>query len=118
MGLRIAIDDFGTGHSSMAYVKRLPASELKIDRSFVTDLARNRNDEIIVRAAIDLAHNLGMKVTAEGVEDGATATLLGQLRCDCAQGWHFGRPMPADALLALLQAQPPAATDGKVRPIR
>lgn len=67
MGLHIAIDDFGTGQSSMAYVKRLPATELKIDRSFITDLVHNRNDEIIVRSTIELAHNLGMKVTAEGV---------------------------------------------------
>jgi EAL domain-containing protein (putative c-di-GMP-specific phosphodiesterase class I) len=99
MGLHIAIDDFGTGHSSMAYVQLLPATELKIDRSFITDVVRNRNDEIIVRSTIELAHNLGMKVTAEGVEDADTVRLLTDLKCDFAQGWHYAKALPTDELI-------------------
>ncbi|MCP5144091.1 MAG: EAL domain-containing protein [Gammaproteobacteria bacterium] len=118
MGLRIALDDFGTGHSSMAYVKQLPATELKIDKSFVLELASSPTDQIIVQAVVDLAHNLGMKVTAEGVEDVASVQLLARLGCDYAQGWHFGRPVPAPDLLARLQQTTTTGHDAKVRPIR
>ncbi len=103
MGLHIAIDDFGTGHSSMTYVQLLPATELKIDRSFITDVVCNRNDEIIVRSTIELAHNLGMKVTAEGVEDADTVRLLTTLKCDFAQGWHYTKALPADELIEFVR---------------
>ncbi len=98
MGVTLAIDDFGTGYSSLAYLKQLPMNELKIDKSFVMDMEENENDAVIVRSTIDLAHNLGLKVTAEGVEtEGAwdTLTILG---CDRSQGYFMGRPMPVEKL--------------------
>jgi len=103
MGVTLAIDDFGTGYSSLAYLKRLPVDELKIDKSFVTDMEENDNDAVIVRSTIDLAHNLGLKVTAEGVETQAAWDTLEILGCDCSQGYFMGRPMPADKLGAWLQ---------------
>ncbi|TDJ65122.1 MAG: EAL domain-containing protein [Proteobacteria bacterium] len=122
MGMRIAIDDFGTGHSSMAYVKRLPASELKIDRSFVADVAHNQSDQRIVRTIIELGHSFDMTVTAEGVEDEPTATRLTELGCDFGQGWFFGKPQPLDAVTTLLKeyAERPQAvkTRGNVHSLR
>jgi EAL domain-containing protein (putative c-di-GMP-specific phosphodiesterase class I) len=106
MGVTLAIDDFGTGYSSLAYLKRLPVDELKIDKSFVLEMADSENDRVIVRSTIDLAHNLGLKVTAEGVEDANTWEKLGQLGCDCAQGYFMGRPMPLDRLQAWLRESP------------
>lgn len=103
MGLGIAIDDFGTGQSSMTYVKRLPATEIKIDKSFVLDLTNQAADQKIVRAVISLGADFGMKVTAEGVENAATAQFLAQAGCHYGQGWHFARAMPAGAFTALLQ---------------
>lgn len=104
MGVTLAIDDFGTGYSSLAYLKRLPVDELKIDKSFVTDMEENDNDAVIVRSTIDLAHNLGLKVTAEGVETRGAWDLLEILGCDNSQGYFMGRPMPAEKLEAWLQA--------------
>jgi diguanylate cyclase (GGDEF)-like protein len=100
MGLRLSLDDFGTGHSSLAYLKRLPLDEVKIDRSFVIGMAGDENDAVIVRSTIDLARNLGLDVVAEGVEDEATLRGLGELRCDVAQGFHLSRPLPAADLEA------------------
>ena len=94
MGVAIAIDDFGTGYSSLAYLKDLPIDEVKIDRSFIQDLAGGGANACIVRAVIDLGHNLGLKVTAEGVEDARTLELLAKLGCDYAQGYHISRPLP------------------------
>ena len=94
MGFKLSIDDFGTGYSSLAYLKRLPVDELKIDQSFVRNMQADRDDEMIVRSTIDLAHNLGITVVAEGVESGAVWNLLRELKCDQAQGYHMGRPMP------------------------
>jgi len=94
MGFKLSIDDFGTGYSSLAYLKRLPVDELKIDQSFVRNMQADRDDEMIVRSTIDLAHNLGITVVAEGVESGAVWHLLRELKCDQAQGYHMGRPMP------------------------
>ncbi len=98
MGVAIAIDDFGTGYSSLAYLKRLPIHHLKIDRSFVQEMAQDDSDAAIVRSVIDLGHNLGIKVIAEGVEGVDSLVMLKELGCDAAQGFHIGRPMPAAQL--------------------
>jgi EAL domain-containing protein (putative c-di-GMP-specific phosphodiesterase class I) len=98
MGVTLAIDDFGTGYSSLAYLKRLPVDELKIDKSFVMDMETNESDAVIVRSTVDLAHNLGLKVTAEGVETEGIWEALTTLGCDCSQGFFMGRPMTAEKL--------------------
>jgi EAL domain-containing protein (putative c-di-GMP-specific phosphodiesterase class I) len=105
MGIRIAVDDFGTGFSSLGYLKRLPVNELKIDKSFVIDMVRNDNDAVIVRSTIDLAHNLGLKVVAEGVEDNDTMDLLKILRCDTAQGFLISKAIPAKEFESWLKCQ-------------
>ena len=97
-GFKLSIDDFGTGYSSLAYLKRLPVDELKIDQSFVRNMKTDASDAMIVRSTIDLAHNLGLTVVAEGVETAQVWDLLRDLRCDQAQGYHMGRPMPASEL--------------------
>jgi diguanylate cyclase (GGDEF)-like protein len=97
LGVGISLDDFGTGYSSLSYLKHLPVDELKIDRSFVAGLLTLTEDAVLVRATIDLGHNLGMTVVAEGVEDAGTATVLRELGCDVAQGYHYARPLPPDA---------------------
>jgi diguanylate cyclase len=96
LGVRLAVDDFGTGHSSLANLKRLPIDELKIDRSFVTPMLADESDLIIVRNTINLAHDLGLKVIAEGVEDAQTLRRLDALGCDLAQGHHLSKPMPRE----------------------
>ncbi|MGR9053912.1 MAG: putative bifunctional diguanylate cyclase/phosphodiesterase [Gammaproteobacteria bacterium] len=93
MGFQLSIDDFGTGYSSLAYLKRMPLSELKIDRSFVMDLLNNDSDAAIVKATINLAHNLGLLVTAEGVENQAIYRRLKEYGCDIAQGYYFSKPL-------------------------
>lgn len=98
MGLQFAIDDFGTGYSSLAYLSKLPIDEIKIDKSFVINMATQEDDSVIVRSTIDLAHNLGLKVVAEGVENQATKEKLAKLGCDAAQGFHMSRPLPPDEL--------------------
>jgi EAL domain-containing protein (putative c-di-GMP-specific phosphodiesterase class I) len=107
MGVRIAIDDFGTGYSSLAHLKRLPVDVLKIDRSFVRDLRTDPSDRLIVRSTIELAHNLGLQVVAEGVEDAPTAEHLADFGCDHAQGYYFSRPVPAPELTTWLRKPPP-----------
>jgi len=97
MGFSLSIDDFGTGYSSLAYLKKLPVDELKIDQSFVKNMETDADDAKIVRSTVELAHNLGLSVVAEGVENEAVWELLRELGCDQAQGYHMGRPMPADA---------------------
>ncbi len=94
MGVRLSVDDFGTGYSSLSYLKRLPVHEVKIDRSFVTNLLRNDEDFAIVRSIVDLGNNLGLDVVAEGVEDQKTWDLLADFGCTRVQGWHLARPMP------------------------
>jgi len=95
MGVRIAIDDFGTGYSSLLYLKRMPATELKIDRAFVRDLEHNSEDAAIVSSIIALGRTLQLQVVAEGVETEAQRNFLGELGCDVLQGYHLGRPMAA-----------------------
>jgi EAL domain-containing protein (putative c-di-GMP-specific phosphodiesterase class I) len=97
MGFQLSIDDFGTGYSSLAYLKQLPVDEIKIDRSFVSEMDRDENDAVIVRATIDLAHKLGMKVVAEGVESTDVWDLLEMLGCDTAQGYYIRPPLAAEA---------------------
>jgi EAL domain-containing protein (putative c-di-GMP-specific phosphodiesterase class I) len=98
LGVQASLDDFGTGYSSLTYLKQFPLEELKIDRSFVRDLARGPRDREIVRSTIELGHRLGLHVVAEGVEDGATLDALTELGCDMAQGYYLGRPMPCAEL--------------------
>jgi diguanylate cyclase (GGDEF)-like protein len=102
LGSNLSIDDFGTGFSSLSYLRMLPASELKIDRSFVTNLLTDHRDEVIVRSTIDLGHNLGLRVAAEGVEDEATRERLRELGCDLAQGFGISRPLPLSRFVAWL----------------
>jgi EAL domain-containing protein (putative c-di-GMP-specific phosphodiesterase class I) len=99
-GYKLSIDDFGTGYSSLAYLKRLPVNELKIDRSFVMAMEQDADDAKIVRSTIDLAHNLGLTVVAEGVENVSVMHLLAELQCDQAQGYHMSRPLPAAEMMA------------------
>ena len=103
MGVELAIDDFGTGYSSLAYLKRLPVNELKIDKSFVIDMNTSDDDRIIVKSTIDLGHNMGLRVVAEGVEDAAVLSLLKGMNCDKAQGNFIKEAMPAEQLLTWLQ---------------
>ena len=99
LGVKMSLDDFGTGYSSLSYLKNLPIDELKIDRSFVRQLTEEGSrDSILVRGTVELAHNLGLSVVAEGVEDAETQQHLDALHCDVAQGFHFARPMPAAEL--------------------
>jgi EAL domain-containing protein (putative c-di-GMP-specific phosphodiesterase class I) len=92
-GVTIAIDDFGTGYSSLSYLKQLPIHTLKIDQSFIMDVAFDNQDVAIVRSIIDLGHNLGYRVVAEGVETGMAWDMLSELGCDTAQGYHISRPL-------------------------
>ena len=103
LGVAISIDDYGTGQSSLGYLQRLPASELKIDQSFIRNIVQDQRDAIMVRSTVALAHQLGMKVVAEGVEDADTLGVLKEVGCDVAQGWLIGRPMGAEALEAYLE---------------
>ncbi|MCK6391816.1 MAG: bifunctional diguanylate cyclase/phosphodiesterase, partial [Azonexus sp.] len=99
LGLRLSIDDYGVGFSSLTYVKQLPAHELKVDRLFVSGLPQNPLDRAIVDSTIELAHNLGLKVVAEGIEDQATQAMLEASGCDIGQGWHIARAMPFESFL-------------------
>ena len=105
IGVGIAVDDFGTGYSSLAHLKRLPVNEIKIDRSFVQDMATNRDGAAIVKSTIDLGHNLGLKVVAEGVEDESTADLLRSYGCEYIQGFYLSRPAAPGPLGPWLRAR-------------
>jgi EAL domain-containing protein (putative c-di-GMP-specific phosphodiesterase class I) len=111
LGVGLAVDDFGTGYSSMAYLKELPVDELKIDRSFVSQMATSPSDAVIVRSTIDLGHNLGLRVVAEGVETQHAWQQLSALGCDIAQGYYLGRPMPAAELEQQLTQPAQAAAE-------
>jgi EAL domain-containing protein (putative c-di-GMP-specific phosphodiesterase class I) len=113
-GVRLSIDDYGTGYSSMEYLRRLPVDELKVDRSFTAAMSTSESDAVIVRAAIDLGHNLGMRVVAEGVENETTMRSLADASCDIAQGFHIAHPMAATDLRAWMRdhsARTPNAED-------
>ncbi|WP_455203752.1 bifunctional diguanylate cyclase/phosphodiesterase [Kaarinaea lacus] len=97
-GVRISVDDFGTGYSSLAYLKKLPVSDIKIDKSFVLDMHKDSSDEVIVHSTIDLAHNMGLSVIAEGIENQDVWDMLVNLNCDIAQGYFMCKPLPADKL--------------------
>jgi EAL domain-containing protein (putative c-di-GMP-specific phosphodiesterase class I) len=97
-GVRIAIDDFGTGYSSLSYLKSLPVDVIKIDRSFVMGMMEDESDRAIVRSTIDLAHNLGLAVVAEGVDSKDTLDELARYGCDVAQGFYIARPQAADRI--------------------
>jgi diguanylate cyclase len=117
MGVQLSIDDFGTGYSSMAYLKSLPVHELKVDRSFVSQMLRNSSDAVIVHSTVELGRNLGLRVVAEGVEDSLTLQHLDLLGCHAVQGYHISRPVPPDDLVTWLEQQaakatPDPATDG------
>ncbi|MDH5483747.1 MAG: EAL domain-containing protein [Gammaproteobacteria bacterium] len=113
-GVQLSIDDFGTGYSSLAYLKRLPVNELKIDLSFVIGMDKNENDAVIVRSTIDLAHNLGLTVVAEGVENKGILQLLATMGCDTAQGYHLARPMPGKELISCMDEICGRARDIKI----
>lgn len=119
MGLTLSIDDYGTGYSSMSYLKKLPVQEIKIDKSFVLSLATNKEDEIIVKSTISLGHNLGLKVTAEGVEDEKSYKMLKDFGCDLAQGYLFSKALPASELEDFIKSSPYGHGSKKnVAPIR
>lgn len=103
MGLSLSVDDFGTGYSSLSYLKKLPVSELKIDRSFVFQMEKDNNDVAIVRSTIDLAHNMGLKVVAEGVENKVVCDMLADMGCDFVQGYFIGKPVVAHNLLDIIK---------------
>ena len=104
MGVQLSIDDFGTGFSSLAYLKNLPVVELKLDKSFIIQLRAGADDEVIVRSTIDLGHNLGLRVVAEGVETSAASELLKDFGCDLVQGYFYSHPLYASQLEHWLQA--------------
>ncbi len=105
-GIRLSIDDFGTGYSSLGYLRKLPVDQVKIDKSFVMDMAASGDDVVIVRSTIDLAHNLGLKVVAEGVETQGTLERLTSLGCDAAQGYYLSRPMDEADLMRWVSDSP------------
>ena len=106
MGEHLSIDDYGTGHSSLAHLQRLPLDEIKIDKSFITHLSPNSDDEVIVRSTVELAHNLGLSVVAEGVENQTAMDLLLEYQCDSVQGYFFSRPCPAEQLIRWVTESP------------
>lgn len=116
LGCSLSVDDFGTGYSSLTYLRRLPVSEVKIDRSFVMDLMSDPSAEVIVKATSDLGHNLGLAVVAEGVETMELAHRLRSLGCDVAQGYGIARPMPLHLLDTWLGGQPVRRLDAAKRP--
>jgi EAL domain-containing protein (putative c-di-GMP-specific phosphodiesterase class I) len=103
IGVTLAVDDFGTGYSSLANLRRLPVDVIKIDKAFVIDMETSPSDAAIVSATVDLAHSLGLRAVAEGVESDEVWRRLAALGCDIAQGFHVSRPMPARDLAPLLQ---------------
>jgi diguanylate cyclase (GGDEF)-like protein len=126
LGVAVALDDFGAGYTSLAQLRNLPLRELKIDQQFIRELATRTDDEMIVRSIVELGHNLGLTIVAEGVEDHLSAQRLIQTGCETAQGYHYARPIPGPMLADWLTAHhpaaathaPPAAMDHIRRPAR
>ncbi|MAD76266.1 MAG: GGDEF-domain containing protein [Rheinheimera sp.] len=106
MGIKVSIDDFGTGYSSLAYLRKMPIEKIKIDRSFVMDMTSNDSDMIIVKTMIKLAHGLGKRILAEGVETSDQLNLLRSLSCDAVQGYYIAKPLPESEALAFFKAYP------------
>ena len=102
LGVRVSLDDFGSGFSALNYVKDLPVDDLKIDKSFVDGLGEDPGNDAIVRLIVDFAHTLGLKVTAEGVENGQQVNSLTVMSCDLAQGFYFSKLLPSEAARALV----------------
>jgi diguanylate cyclase (GGDEF)-like protein len=113
LGVRTAIDDFGTGYSSMAYLRILPIDEIKVDRSFVQHMATETGDQVLVESAVELGHNLGLRVVAEGVEDVPTLSVLRRLGCDYAQGYHFAKPLPPTEFAEWLRTSTDTSATGQ-----
>jgi len=106
LGVRLAVDDFGSGYSSLAYLKKLPVHELKMDKGFVRELTTDAMDAAIVASTVALGHALGLRVVAEGIEDRVTWDQLKAMGCDVAQGYYLSRPLTADALGRWLRDSP------------
>ena len=106
MGMSLSVDDFGTGQASLTYLKEMPVEKLKIDQSFVRDIISNDDDKLIVKATIELAHTLDVKVIAEGVETAETYDLLKEMDCDYVQGYYLSKPMSGDLLPAWYAQKP------------
>ena len=102
-GIELSMDDFGTGYSSLVELYRMPFSEMKIDKSFVIDVNRDKEAEVIVRSIVDLGHNLGLKVCAEGVETEEAMSFLRSIKCDLAQGYFLSKPLPPSDMMALIE---------------
>ena len=123
LGVKLSVDDFGTGYSSLAYLQRLPVHEVKVDRSFVMTMGTNEGDAAIVKSIIELGHNLGLRVVAEGVEDRVAWDRLARQGCDIAQGYFMSKPIPAEAFTRWLRewepqrVQPVAAVERAVTAI-
>jgi EAL domain-containing protein (putative c-di-GMP-specific phosphodiesterase class I) len=109
LGVRISVDDFGAGYTSLGQLKTLPVSELKIDRSFVMTMMADRSDALIVHSIVDLGHNLGLTIVAEGVESDEALSLLAGFGCDIAQGYQMCRPAPIETFDAWRRDRPTAA---------
>jgi len=114
MGIGLALDDFGTGYSSMTHLRSLPVDQIKIDRQFVSEMTTTEEDAFIVRAAIELGHNLGMSVVAEGIEDAGTLAEIVAAGCTLAQGYYFSKPLPADDVLPWVRSKFPETVAGLV----
>lgn len=115
LGIALFIDDFGTGYSSLSYLQRMPVDAIKIDKSFVRDVTVNANSAAIVRSTITLAHDLGIKVVAEGVEGREAYDFLVDLGCDVAQGYQIGKPMPVREFETWLSQSPWSSSRGRGR---
>jgi EAL domain-containing protein (putative c-di-GMP-specific phosphodiesterase class I) len=114
LGTPLELDDFGTGYSSLAHLQRLPVAAIKLDRAFTRDMESKESARAVVHAAIDMAHALGKMVVAEGVETAGQLALLQRLGCDTIQGYHIGRPVPADEFAELLRGRARTKSVGRV----
>jgi EAL domain-containing protein (putative c-di-GMP-specific phosphodiesterase class I) len=112
MGIGLSLDDFGTGYSSMTHLRSLPVDQIKVDRQFVSAMTTTEEDGFIVRAAIELGHNLGMSVVAEGIEDAGTLAEIVAAGCTLAQGYYFSKPLPAAEVLPWVRAKFPETLSG------